>query len=191
MTKRAKLQTFDLDGELQAALARYWQRGELARKAGHDYRGMSRYVTATDLERDVREHLTARFYESGLRGRFVIHTGQRGGLLQAARAFLFARVRAGELASHNFGRGHISGERFRLASTEVSAAEQQSVARRERPRVVHAPASETSYGRPLCTATRTRSLYYTRRRAVITSSERERITCARCIKLTTNPTQEG
>lgn len=101
------------------------------------------WITATELESRVRaamaEELLGKPY--GAEGtstyeRVRVSTGGRTDLLGECRDWLLTKVRDGELTAHNFGRGHISGMRFRPVGVPLTANESKALAtpREERAR---------------------------------------------------------
>lgn len=184
---------FDLDAAMKAAFDIQWrQKVEMAAK----YPRAGRYVVATDIENQVRvlaqDTLDGKPWGSsdpawgrgGHRVRIVL--SRPGTVLDACRAWLFAQVRAGKLTAHNFGRGHISGERFRPAGEEMTEAERKTTAAREariagtaKPKPVH---YAVSWGRPECSRDR-RSRYGPPNRYVRTTTRPKDVTCPRCLKM--------
>jgi hypothetical protein len=146
---------------------------------GQDYRAShGHFVTASDLANTLRDQITGHQYYASPAG---------GKWLDAARNWLSAEVRAGRLQAHNFGRGHISGMRYRPVGEVVTATEQATVAAKERsrdrPRLVHF--SKHGFGGPLlCTASRRgRFSYRTNSRS---TKEQANVTCPRCQKMMEN-----
>lgn len=207
---------FDLKRELTEALARLWAKKDEVVAAGRGWRGHETYTTAQELEREVRDDLVRRappidydrravFTEAGdpvaapknrrrFSGVMRISTGRPGGLLQAARGFLLGEARAGRLELEDFGRGHVSGARFRRPGTEPGAGEVETLKRKAKPRAVHYrdPATEGSYSgaAPLCSAALRATLKKKRtwwsgrgRRRSWPTDDMSRVTCPRCLKL--------
>jgi hypothetical protein len=184
----------DLSKICPAAWALMWKYAEKQQEEGA-YRAQD-YLTATDLEAGVRALAKATLegkawdevksddvffgYSYGIR----ISTGCRGSLLDACRDWLFAAVNDGRLVSHNFGRGHISGARFRpaggavLNETETKTLKAKA-ARRSTPRPRH---YSPTYGHPLCIP-RPKSGHFFRPSKALTVSDWEHVTCPRCLKL--------
>jgi hypothetical protein len=158
------------------------------------------YLTATDLERAIRRHVEAKLrgdtkvnwkewrYGTWSTVRISI-PGCRGGLMQAVRNWLYDQRCSGKLEEHNFGRGHISGARYRPAGEPIGPAEKETMERHEEERTrdykanplpVHAQGM-------LCTFTggfRWRRGGGWRRR---TTSKRNEITCKACLNLLAKP----
>lgn len=196
---------FDLERALPAAWDAQWKKNleSRAKMTPRSY-GYSDtfHLTATDVENQVRQFAVEEAHgekwgssgpahgrpESyGLRGRFrIVVDGQRGGLQGAVRDWLLRQVRRGVLTAHNFGRGHVSGMRFRPAGEPLTDAETQTVRRNERsrstPRPRHAPAKPNS-DLPLCTAGRKRAPYRGPTRGVLVMHRAGDVTCPRCLKL--------
>lgn len=96
------------------------------------------YLTAADVESQVRSFIQEDLEgaERGSRGRGCYgHTDVRisglgrGGLQGAVRNWL---LHNDKLTGHNFGRGHISGMRFRPVGEELSPAEKKTVAKKQK-----------------------------------------------------------
>lgn len=149
------------------------------------------YITASDLERRVRTYAeeTVAGKPWGSTGPYGPELGGRvripGNLFGDVRDWLLREVSAGRLASHNFGRGHISGMRFRPAGEPVSDIEKKTIEAKERrkgrPRPVHYTKSGHFGGPLLCMAGRKR-VGWGRSKSHSTGN-RERVTCPRCLKL--------
>lgn len=132
---------FNVEAEIAKAFTFVWEEKQKTQKEGHDFNGQTYYVTATDLERRVRGAAAEQFdglpegklganysnYHSGIR----ISTGGIP-LLQLCRRYLLREARQeGRLQMHNFGRGHVSGERFRPVGFPLSPAEEKTFAKKE------------------------------------------------------------
>jgi len=186
---------FNIVKAIPAAWDLLWADNLRKRAAGSDFRGNTTYLTASDVVEQVRafaqEQADGKVW--GWNGRqwgrsmtlVRISTGHPGGLLRLVRDWLFTQVRAGKLEEFDFGRGHISGARFRPAGSGATEAERKTVAERERrrtvPRPVHISASGTYGGRPLCI--KPRGGFYRRpSKYVHTTTERDCVTCPRCLK---------
>jgi hypothetical protein len=197
MMKNTK--AFSLSKALPAAFQRLWEQNLEDRAAGRDYRGHTYYVTATDLERQVRafacDSKAGRAWSTHWRdsygtSRISLNRGPRYTLLDAVREWLFTQVRAGRLErNHNNGRGHISGEKFRPAGEPLSPAERRGdVARAKR-----AEAPVHVYGQNfqlICRKpTKARSVYSRRggRSKTRKTSDASRVTCSKCLKLMAAP----
>lgn len=123
---------------LQEAIARAWDfcwASNIKRRAEHgDFRGQTYYLTATDIELQVRQfaYESATGVEWGSTGRaYYSHLGNAvrisvpGTTLQGAiREWLLSNRK---IASHNFRRGHISGARFRPVGEPLSENEQRTL----------------------------------------------------------------
>jgi len=151
------------------------------------------YTTATDMERMIRAFATAdmegtpREQASGMfiGGGVRISTGMRGTLLDACRQWL---LRNPKISSHNFGRGHISGQRFRPVGQPIGPAEQVTMQKKAerranpRPRLYHYTESEYG-GRPWCTRARRSAYSWRPSRHVCTTHNQQQVTCPRCLKM--------
>lgn len=146
------------------------------------------YLTGTDLERQIREAVAEAARAAGHSGYGIrISTGHRGGLLDVVRRWLSTQASAGVLEVHNFGRGHISGARYRPAGAPMAPAEVKTVhrneVRRSRANPVHAAASEQS-ALLLCQQPKHGGGGW-RRRAPIGRKPAEygKVTCPRCLRM--------
>lgn len=195
----SRLQPFDLGKAVPAAWALLWADNLRKRAAGEDFRGNTTFLTASDLEGQVRQFAGEQnagkawgsagrawgntMYNSGIR----ISTGRPGTLLDYCRDWLHREVRAGRLEEQTMGRGHISGARYRPAGEGTTEREQKTMdakrKRRENGPTWHISASGTFGGRPWCTADRKRSFYSYRRSSALTTKEREQVNCRRCLNL--------
>jgi hypothetical protein len=129
------------------------------------YPARQSWLTASDLVNRIRasaaEQLEGKPYGSKGPDTYYsnvrVSTGGRGDLLGVVRTWL---LRNSALEQHNFGRGHISGMRFRPVGSGLTESEAKTVeARRKRnagETPVHyrnTPAGRSSfYGSPLCVA---------------------------------------
>lgn len=209
--------------DLQKAIADAWdfcwqsnlgQRAENERDAQErgrpGYRDDCTYfLTASDIEAQVRQFAVEqaegrpRGSTGRARGRTPMYTS-RGRLKMigpsvngAVRDWLLAECRAGRLQSHNFGRGHVSGMRFRPAGEELTVQEQGTMARHEKRRERVAAGlpgrpyhyNKNGFGRtPLCTAARKRVVW--RRSTARTTANRDKVTCPRCKNLLAQQQEE-
>lgn len=180
----------DLRAEIAAAWDRCWKRNLRSRLKGHDYGGRSYYLTATDLERDMREEFKKRLNSY----RFRIRGLNRRPLLDHVRSWLSGQVSVGVLEADSRGRGHCSGMRFRPAGAPASPAEKKvdalPEAERDRRRNVRhlsvAPAPK--YGDPprLCFVApkkKKRVSFASRRRRSYPTRDPGAVTCKKCLKL--------
>lgn len=162
------------------------------------------YLTASDLERAVRgfaydvstgKEMGTHLREDGYSytGAGIRIRGCRYGLLSECRDWLDEQRHNGTLECHNFARGHISGARYRVAGTEVSKAEQKSIAKRVARIEGTAPPHPVHFVRSnsrilLCreAAEKKRPTFGRgrwRRGAPRTSPHVQEVTCPRCLKL--------
>lgn len=192
---------FDLAKAIPAAWALCWADNLKTRAKGGTYRPSTTfYLTASDIENQVRlfGEETAAGEKWGTRGRawgrgYGATVRISGDLKGTVRSWLITSVAHGHLQAHNFGRGHISGMRFRPVGEPVSDAEQATVkakeARVNKPRPMH---FSKQYGaRPLCTAARPRTTFYGRPSRAWTTTQRPKVTCPRCLKLLKAKTKEA
>lgn len=123
---------------LQEAIREAWKlcwENNIKRRAEHgDFRGQTYYLTATDIELQVRQfaYESATGVEWGSTGRaYYPHLGNAvrisvpGNTLQGAvRDWLLHNPK---IAYHNFKRGHISGARFRPVGESLSDHEKRTL----------------------------------------------------------------
>ena len=179
---------FDMQAAIAFAWAVCWADNLAKRAAGDDFRGNTYYLTASDIEVQVRRlaHETVQGKPWGSTGR-AWGRGWEGGLrlpgnVQAqVRDWLLSNP---ELEGHNFGRGHISGMRFRPRGEPMAPGEQRTVSKPKKTwweKPVH---YARTYGPPKCVENRVSKFYNSmRRRSVRTESDWEHVTCPRCLKL--------
>lgn len=173
---------------------RYWMRGLY-------------YLTASDVEAGVRNYALAMLendtfnyaeWKSKPWTSLRISTpGYRGGLNNAVRNWLLSEVRRGKLESHNFGRGHISGMRFRpkgepVGPAEVATMEKKKEAKerdyKTNPLPVHGRLTEHSYNAtPLCQYEPNRHSWRRNHRSPDSTLQLKAITCAACANLIAQP----
>ena len=195
---KAKIFTYD-DTIISDAWKALWKRNLAERKAGRDYDGRTYFLTATDIERKVRDFMiddregkkrgTSDFggYCDGLR----VSTGRRGGLKRFVRDWLRGEVLRGALSEHNFDRGHISGARYRPRGEPLSPAETKTFEEKAKPRAakpVHFTDSKSSWGgRALCVLDRwakSESVWHgVKRSTARVTKVASEVTCPRCLKL--------
>lgn len=202
--------------EIKRAFQFVWESKQQDRKKGHDFCGQTYYVTAADIERRVRGACAEQSeglaygkygtnysgYRSGLR---ISVPNQIGGLTGAVRKWLLDETRAGRLVAHNFTRGHISGARFRPATSPLSPQENDHLLKilKEGPRgenkLVHAadPLSKGYSRKTLCsrsarTSSSKKRMPYRRpsRSNAVFESQGRPVTCPRCIKMLKESTNE-
>lgn len=184
---------FDTRKAIVAAWEHIWkkQRAEIANGTG--WRGQSYYTTAQDMERVVRgfadETLDGkpwgsedRYYGGFNRAKF------RGPipLNDQIRTWLLTEARSGRIASHNFGKGHISGMRFRPKDIPLYEAERKTIEKHaipyneRKPKPVH---FSVTYGGALFCTVKPRSSYRSHRGTGRATPDPTKITCPRCLKL--------
>jgi hypothetical protein len=154
------------------------------------------YLTASAVESQVR-----RFAEATAEGKSWSEAGIAYGrgyessirfprnLNGAVRDWLREEVYQGRLASHNFGRHHISGMRFRPAGEPISDAETTTMkakaARKDKPRPRH-------FGknfRPTCVKPKNGFSWRPSKARVTT--DKAKVTCPRCLKLLKGTEENG
>jgi hypothetical protein len=183
---------FDRQAAIAAAWDLLWASNLEQRKREDSYRpSTTYYLTASDLEAQVRAFAdeTAEGKEWGSTGRaYGRGYGSRirfsGDLLGDCRDWLRNNRR---LTSHNFGRGHISGARYRPVGEPLAPAEegtlQEKAKRASKPRPIHMRAQ----GKPfLCAPVRKGPRWSSSRSQAHVSSgtgTSSAITCPRCLKI--------
>lgn len=139
-------------------------------------------VTATEVEREVRDYAYATLQGKPW-GTCHCYGGVRmsGNLMSDCRDWLLLQVRQGKLEAHNYGRGHISGMRFRPKGEPMSPQAvktiETKVERRAnpKPRLRHFIAEGD---RLMCQKRRPwRSRWRTN-----VADDPEKVTCPRCLK---------
>lgn len=146
------------------------------------------YLTASDIETQVRQwaYDTSQgkpwSQERGYGG--YSHGVRLSGNLQDSVRNWLLRTMSGKIVGHNFGRGHISGMRFRPVGEPISGVEQETIkkkaARRERPTPKH---YKGKHNRPLCIESRMKGRFSFRSSKAWTTKRIEEVNCARCKKL--------
>ena len=182
----------DLRAEIAAAWDRCWKRNLESRLKGYDYGGRSYYLSATDLERDMREEFSKRMNSCRVR---VLGLNRRP-LLDHVRSWLSGRVGAGVLEADSRGRGHCSGMRFRPAGAPASPAEKKvdALPKAERDRRRHVrhltvePRDRTSYRDPrracyVAPKKKKRMSFRPNRRTTYPTPDPANVTCKKCLKI--------
>lgn len=194
-----KTQPFDLAKAIPAAWKLQWKQKQewAADPKMMRYRSsMTQYLTARDIENQVRA-----FAEEQAQGKawgssgaswcnvqgVRIRLGGRMRLLDVVRRWLQREESAGRLASHNFGRGHISGARYRPANLPISDTEKKTMkrkeARRGQVRVVHFYSAAREHGRAMLCRPPKPGYHRFSRNTPRCSKEKSEVTCPRCLKL--------
>jgi hypothetical protein len=171
------------------AFAFLW-RDNLSRQkseAGSYNPGQYYYVTASDVEAQVRlfieedlEHVE-RGSKGRAWGRGYSRITVRGNLLSDVRKWLLCNL---SLERHNFGRGHVSGMRFRPRGAPLHPSEVQTMERRERRKangpVIHFKAR--AKGGSLLCSIKPRSPWSRHKHRVYSTEAQKEVTCPRCAK---------
>jgi hypothetical protein len=186
---------FDINAAIPAAWKLIWEhRRKMQAEEGSGFRDNNMHCTASDVENQVRQ-FAIDDAEGKPRGTMAwgrptswppvrIHCA-RGTLQGVVRDWLLNEVRQGRIDSHNFGRHHISGMRFRPHGAPLSMAETKTIAKNEERRKPGAKPPPYHYsksvgaGRPLCTR-HIRRGYSSK---AWTTSKVEKVTCKRCLNL--------
>jgi hypothetical protein len=184
---------FDYQAAIKAAWDLLWASNLKTRAEDSHYRpSTTYYLTASDLMWQVRQFAeeTAAGEPWGKRGRaYSGGYGSRvrlsGDLLHMCRDWLRNEEYAGRLASHNFGRGHVSGKRYRPAGEPISEAETNTFAvkaqRASKPRPVHM--WDSTRKKSFLCAPEKKSRWGRYRSQAHVSRGATPITCPRCLKL--------
>lgn len=191
--------SLNLAVEFAASWTRLWKANLESRLKGHDHGGRTYFLTATDLERDVRDELTARMRAERPDECGTLRISGLGGrpLLDHVRAEVRSEVRSGR--ADDRGRGHCSSMRFRPAGAPASQAEKKAdavpVVEKSRRRFVvhfHRETEEIPFGDGtrerllgrLCeTKPRKRSFYSHPRRSIYPTNDPARVSCKKCRKI--------
>ena len=182
--------SFDRRAAMAAAWDLLWADNLKQRERGGCRPSTTYYLTASDLEAQVRLFAdeTAAGEPWGTRGRaYGRGYGSRirfsGDLLGDCRDWLRRNPR---LTSHNFGRGHISGERYRPVGEPISEAERGTLAekakRASKPRPIHMHIKE-GRRRFLCAPEPKAPRWRQSRSQAHVTRDASRVTCPRCLKL--------
>lgn len=184
---RKRSVTIDLQVELEKAV-------EWLLTPGNAW-GNNDYITASDLEQRIRGRASEILdgAEYGSRGQqFSGHGIQIRGLdgmslLSHCRDYLINRCYTGELEMHNFGRGHVSGARFRKAGSGPSEKEQKTVEsnakKQKRGTPVHLRKDGTRATRVCETKRQAKASSWGRRRdwRMRFTDDPEKVTCRNCL----------
>lgn len=180
--------SFDMQAAIAFAWAVCWADNIAKRAAGNDYRGNTYYLTASDVENQVRRlaYETTQGKSWGSTGR-AWGRGREGGVrlpgdVQAqVRDWLLHNP---DIEGHNFGRGHISGMRFRPRGEPLAPGEQHTLNTPRKPWAEKPVHYSRTYGPPKCVEARVSRFYNSmRRRNTRTDSDWENVTCPRCLKM--------
>jgi len=193
------MKTVRLGFDVRLACARAWEliwasKLEARAKEKHPrWAGATYYTTANDMVNQVRAFASChaegkpwtdkvvygKWFGSPVRLPFRLET--------VVRDWLFEQARNGKLEYHNFGRGHISGARFRPYGEPMGPSEIKTMVNNLKQRTDPKPkpkhySKQGIHGRPLCTA-RQRSGFYSRPDPhVRTTKDLQEVTCPRCQK---------
>lgn len=178
---------FDMQGAIAFAWAVCWVDNLARRASGDDYRGNTYYLTAADIEAQVRRlaYETMQGKAWGSTGR-AWGRGWEGGVrlpgdVQAqVREWLLSHP---EIEWHNFGRGHISRMRFRPRGEPLAPGEQHTLNTRRKPWAEKPVHYSPNYGRALCVKARVSIYSRWRRPTTRTASDWAQVTCKRCLNM--------
>lgn len=193
----AKRVQFDTKLAIKTAWDVLWAHNLKIRGTPDDYRNRSYYVTAADLVNQVRSFArstmegkpwdTSKPNNFGGFGSYLEGGGRlrmSGDLQGVVRDWLRHNP---NIASHNFGRGHISGMHYRPVGQPISPTEQKTLTKKAEQRANPKPRPRhfgKSYGaRAACVLASGRKIAgWTRSNAWVTSKVAD-VTCPRCLKL--------
>lgn len=178
---------FDRAAAIKAAWDFCWEDNLKQRKQGGYRPSTTYYLTASDIEHQVRQFAneTAAGEKWGTRGRTCgrpwVTLRFSGDLLGDCRRWLRNNPK---LTSHNFGKGHISGERYRPRGEAVSEAETATLAEKAKravtSRLIHARAQDKAF---LCAPVKKRATWSRHRSQAHVTLDNAQVTCPRCLKL--------
>lgn len=185
----AKHFSFDVSKAIPAAWSLLWQINEKERASGdRSYRPDSvLYLTASDVENQVR-----RFAAETSEGKTWGSTGRAWGrdysgvrlaghLKSRVRDWLLDEVRRGRLESHNFGRHHVSGMRFRPRGAGLGEAEKKTIEKKEERRRNPKPRLCHLEKRGSCACAQKVSFWGTSR--AWKTGDPAKVTCTRCLNI--------
>jgi hypothetical protein len=196
--------TIDLNKAIPAAWDMLWaqnlkqRKEDLAyeKKVGKKPFNWSRtyYLTASDIENQVREFAAAtRDGKSWDKAHIAFGRPMNwppirisGDLKGTVRNWLL-RGNGGKIVCHNFGRGHISGARFRPFGEPLATAETETMVKHEKRRKGLAPPKPIHFYDKglLCQKKRTngRHSFYSSRSRARSTGDRSEVTCKACLNL--------
>lgn len=183
---------FDMQSAIQTAWDMLWAANLERRKENDDYtkktgkksfdEAGTYYICSADIERTVRGFAQQSFEgHPWTLGGYAYNVRMQGNLQRTVRDWLLHGNR-GKIVGHNFGKGHISGMRFRPVGEPMAEAELQTIKRNEDRRLKPRP---RHYGKskPICTANRRRSMFSRPSRNIWTTNNKSDVTCPRCLNL--------
>lgn len=186
---------FDTELAIATAWDLLWARNIKMRAEGQDYDGQTYYLTASDVERQVRafaeEQMEGKPWgSSGNHDAYYSRIRISGDLNNAVRDWLLWNH---NLQQFNFKRGHISGMRFRPVGEPFSPQELRTQAAQKKEADARAAGkkkpvhySGRTFGNAICVK---RSPYSSGiRSSAYTTRDPAKVTCPRCLKmLAANP----
>lgn len=169
---------------------------DFARTGHKAYRdGSTYYLCAADIENQIRawaEDTAAGkpWRKERVYGGYGFQVRLSGDLQGMVRDFLL-RGNGGKIVGHNFGRGHISGMRFRPVGEPLSEAEKNTLDKKQKQRDNPRPTtwhySERYGSRPECVRqaaiAKGQRIYGFRPSKALTTRDLEEVTCPRCKNL--------
>lgn len=188
---------FDCQKAIAAAWDHCWKQNLEMRAMGRDFRGNTYYLTASDVEAQVRA-----FAEDTVQGQpwgttdrslmgYMVKIRLPGNLNEMVRSFL---LRNPNITGHNYGKGHISGMRFRPAGEPLGEVAEASLAKKAKekanpkPKPVH---FSKNYYRALCQEERMKGKFSYSRPSGRKTSDPTKVTCKRCLKLFAEQPQQA
>ena len=185
---------FDIAKAIPAAWNLLWSDNICKRDEGRDFRGNTYYVTARDVELQVRQFAaeTVAGERWGTRGRAwgspYVSVRIAGDLNNMVRQWLLGNH---NITGHNFGRGHISGMRFRPRGAPLGPSEIKTMKEKANPKPRPIHYNPNGYGFPRCTQAR-RSVYSRGWRPTArVDNDQSKVTCKRCLNLLAMQHPEG
>lgn len=161
-----------------------------AKKYGKKPYGWERtyYTTASDVERMVRDLAqdTAEGKpwrtENTCSGWNTVRIS--GNLKGKVRSWLL-RGNGGKIVYHNFGRGHISGARFRPVGEPLAEAEKKTIEFHKKRRAGELPPRPIHFSQNglLCQKARLKGRFSWHRSTARSTKDQEKVTCKQCLNL--------
>lgn len=177
---------FDVKAAIVAACDMIWADKQKQLAKGDSYRDSAYYLTAADVEYQVRQFAeeTAKGEAWGTHGIAFGRPWGRvrlsGNLQGAVRDYL---LYSGKFDSHNFGKSHISGARYRPRGAPLSPAEKTTMEKKTNAKPYEERRSHFSKGgysgRPACS----KPSRGWRPSKAKTTLDWTKVTCPRCLKL--------
>lgn len=184
---RQRLTNQEIKTEIAIAWNKLW--GNNLHNRARDFRGNTYYLQAADIEREVRRAFEERaFSKAGITHEQWLHGPvyrfRISPLLNHVRDWLLEQVRRGNLVTHNFNRGHISGARFRPTGQPLSPAEQRTLAEQDKGYhpTYHYCRPDDEYRRAICRIGKPQPRTRVSRSYLLRTNDRAKVNCRSCLK---------